>query len=457
MHESDITPATTQNSRLCRTKSGKSSNVTECYILSIVRKRILKPAFAFFFIVSVNIYIQFKTGINDPKFGDSQHYLLTAQAIYNGQEYLRVIEGWPFFRAPGYPFIISTLWEFTSYNSILVIKLFNSMCLGLLGLGIYMLAKRNLTENFSIVAVILATLNPFIFLQSLEVSTETITATLFVYFILLLTKVEFKSKGILLGLTIIGLVSIRPEYLFISATSIILYYSFLHFEPKKLITPVLLVAVSLSFWGLENKKATGNFIPLTNATSFQLWLGSSEFIYNNYPLKFQDTNDFSKKQFSQFIGEMEKVEKKYAFKSTVTDIPRQSDAWLSEYKHNLRTEKLDYIKNFFVKCSIFWRPFLNPSSYGPSLVLASFVILFPLMIFSLIGYILAIRRKIFYNELILLTNSLFILTMVHAIQMPDFRYRVPSQFPVMSLLTAYFFSIAVRKIFERRKSYRFLQ
>ena len=415
-----------------------------------MRKRILKPAFAFFFIVSVNIYIQFKTGISDPKFGDSQHYLLTAQAIYNGQEYLRVIEGWPFFRAPGYPFIISTLWEFTSYNSILVIKLFNSMCLGLLGLGIYLLAKRNLTENFSILAVILATLNPFIFLQSLEVSTETITATLFVYFIFLLTKVEFKSKGILLGLTVIGLVSIRPEYLFISGTSIILYYSFLHFEPKKLITPVLLVAVSLSFWGLENKKATGNFIPLTNATSFQLWLGSSEFIYSNYPLKFQNTNEFSKKQFSQFIGEMEKVEKKYAFKSTVTDIPRQSDAWLSEYKHNLRTQKLDYIKNFFVKCSIFWRPFLNPSSYGPSLVLASFVVLFPLMIFSLIGYILAIRRKIFYSEFFLLANSLFILTMIHAIQMPDFRYRVPSQFPVMSLLTAYFFSIAVRKIFERQ-------
>ena len=98
------------------------------------------------------------------------------------------------------------------------------MCIGLLGLGIYLLARRILTENFAIVAVILATLNPFIFLQSLEVSTETITATLFVYFIFLLTKVEFKSKGFLLGLTIIGLASIRPEYLFISATSIFLYY-----------------------------------------------------------------------------------------------------------------------------------------------------------------------------------------------------------------------------------------
>ena len=215
--------------------------------------------------------------------------------------------------------------------------------------------------------------------------------------------------------------------------------------------------MSLSFWGLENKKATGNFIPLTNATSFQLWLGSSEFIYNNYPLKFQDTNKFSKKQFSQFTGEMEKVKKKYEFKNTITDIPRQSDAWLSEYKQNLRTEKLDYIKNFFVKSSIFWRPFLNPSSYGPSLVLASFIILFPLMIFSLIGYMLAIRRKIFFNELILLTNSLIILTMVHAIQMPDFRYRVPIQLPVMSLLTAYFLSIAIRQIYERRKSYRLFQ
>jgi hypothetical protein len=323
------------------------------------------------------------------------------------------------------------------------------MCIGLIGLGIYLLARRNISENFSIAALILATLNPFVFLQSLEVSTETITTVLFIFFIILLTHTEFKSKGLLLGITSVSLFAIRPEFLFVCVTTIILYYLYLNFDPKKLIIPILLVVLSLNYWGSENKKATGSYMPLTNATSFMLWLGSTETIYENYPLKFQNTAKFRDVQYNRFAGDMKKVMSKYAFKESVTDLPRQSASWFSEYVKNVNEDKISYIKNFFMKCSVFWRPFLNPSSYGPKSVLGSFLILFPFMIFSIIGCLFGLRRRVFRSEIIVVTQSLIVLTLVHALQMPDFRYRVPI-LPTMSVMTVYFLSIAYKLILTKR-------
>jgi hypothetical protein len=397
-----------------------------------------------FLIVSINVYFQFRTGIDSPKFGDSGHYLAAAQAIYNSEEYPRLTQGWPFFRAPGYPYLISTIWQITAYDSILALKIFNSICMGLLALGIYLLARRIMSQNFAIIGAVLGTLNPFVFSQSLEVSTETTTAVIFIYFIYFLTNSEFKTKGLLLGILITGLTLIRPEYLFILVASLVFYYSFTSFNLRKLIIPILFVALSLNFWGLANKKATGSYMPLTNATSFHLWFGSSEFVYNNYPLEFQDTTKFSKKQFNHMVSEMEVVKDKYAFQTTISDIPRQSEAWFNEFRLNVEKDKLNYVKNLFVKAAIFWRPFLNPSAYGPNLVWASFVILIPLMLFSSIGYIHAIRSRIFRGEVIAITNCLIVLTIIHALQIPDFRYRVPVQLPVLALFTAYFLSIATR-------------
>jgi hypothetical protein len=400
----------------------------------------LKPALSASLLVLVNVYLQFETGINNPKFGDAHDYLLSAQAIYQGEEYPRVLEGSPFFRAPGYPFLISLLWEVSSYNSIIALKLFNSFCLALVGIGIYILAKRNMSTNLSIAAAILATLNPFVFLQSLEVSTETVTTALFVYFVILLTSIEFKAKGIMLGVVNIGLIAIRPEFLFISTSAIVIYYLLVRFNPKKLLIQIFLVVLCISYWGHQNKTVTGEFMPLTNATTFQLWLGSTETIYKNYPLKFQDTTVFSENQRNKFITDVKIVREKYAFKESTIDLPRQSKAWFSEYKYNIEKDVVGYLRNVVVKGLVFWRPFLNPSSYGPNLVFVSFLILFPLMVLSSIGCVQALRRRVFKSEILIMGYCLIVLTAIHALQMPDFRYRVPIQIPAMSLLTAYFLS-----------------
>jgi hypothetical protein len=414
-------------------------------------RRSIQPTLATLLIVIINIYFQFRTGINDPKFGDSQQYLLSARAIFNGEEYPRILEGWPFFRAPGYPFLVSTLWKISSYESIVTLKLFNSICIGIMGLGIYLLARKNLSQKCAIAALVLSTLNPFVFLQSLEVSTESVTTTLFVLFIVLLTSKDFRAKGLFLGLINIALIAIRPEFLFISTISVIIYYLFLEINPKKIIIPILLIAVSINFWGDENKRATGNYIPLTNATSFQLWLGSTETIYKNYPLRFQNSTNFSTAQYNQFVAEVDQVKKRYSFKESVTDIPRQSNAWFTEYQNNVNKNKLEYLKNILIKSTIFWRPFLNPSSYGLSLVLISLIILLPFTVFSFLGYLIALRQKIFYREAIILFFCLGLLTIIHALQMPDFRYRVPIQMPIMSLFIVFFFCNS-RKWFRQERS-----
>ena len=415
----------------------------------------IQPILATLLLVILNIYFQFRTGINDPKFGDSQQYLLSARAIFNGQEYPRILEGWPFFRAPGYPFLVSTLWKISSYDSIVTLKLFNSICLGITGLGIYLLARKNLSQKSSIAALVLSMLNPFVFLQSLEVSTESVTTALFVLFIILLTSKDFRAKGLLLGLINIALIAIRPEFLFISTISVIFYYLFLEINPKKIIIPILLIIVSINFWGNENKRATGEYIPLTNATSFQLWLGSTETINKNYPLSFQNSANFSKDQYNQFVTEVDQVKKKYSFEESVTDIPRQSSAWFTEYQNNISSNKLEYVKNLVIKCTIFWRPFLNPSSYGLSLVLISFILLFPFTVLSFLGYLIALRQRVFHREAIILFLCLGLLTIIHAFQMPDFRYRVPIQMPMMSLFIVLFLCNSRKQFRQRRSSFRY--
>ena len=405
-----------------------------------MRRQVLIPAIVSLCIVFANLFFQFKVGINNPNFGDSEDYLFAARKVYSGVDYPRIFESFPFFRAPGYPYIIAAIWNLTFYNSILVLKVFNSICVGLLSLAVYKLARRKLTRNVSLIAMVLASLNPFVTLQSKEVGTETLTTLVFLVFLLLLTSKESKKKPLLLGLIILLVSCLRPEYFFLCASSVILFYIIMKKNPKKVIWVFLIPIIGINYWGLQNKEITGSYIPLTNATSFQLWMGSTEIIYRNYPLSFADTPTFNDRQNARLQAEIKSIEAGWGKINTLNQLERRSNLWLKEYLKNVSADKQSYVVNTAKKMLVFWRPFISPTAYNPTLVYLSLGVLLPFMILTFFGSFIAIKSKHYIDEIVIVMNSLIWLTIIHGVQMPDFRYRVPVFFPFSTVIVCYLLS-----------------
>jgi hypothetical protein len=93
-----------------------------------------------------------------------------------------------------------------------------------------------------------------------------------------------------------------------------------------------------------------------------------------------------------------------------------------------------YLKYTFVKAAVFWRPFLNPPSYGANTSLASALILLPLTAFMILG-LFRYRNRIEWQVLTLTFFVGFVfLTLIHAVQVADLRYRIPLFVPFATLM-----------------------
>jgi hypothetical protein len=392
-------------------------------------------AYLFVFVVISNIFLQKTLGpdIGSGNFGDAGQYLKSAEAIYNSTEYPRILEEWPTFRMPGYPFLISILWKATSLNSVVVIKLFNAICVGIIATIIYKLANRHLTSKFSLFAGILIGLNPFLYLQSTEVSTEVITMTLFLLFVCILTGRNFTARVAILSILVASLTFIRPEYLFISLP--ILMWSAFKSDRRYLNLFIVLVIVGtpLHIWGLQNQKATGSYL-FSNSGNFQLWMGTTETIKDNYRLSFENSKNFSQNQFLRLKKEVMDVQQKHSFTQSSQDVDRQSNIWFQEFKSSVQAEPLHYIKNVIYKGVVFWRPFLNPQSYSQFEVFGSLLVFLASYILTLLGVIVSLRRRVFYREMHVFLFSFVSLTIIHAIQMPDLRYRITILEPFSAIM-----------------------
>jgi hypothetical protein len=392
-------------------------------------------AYLFVFVVIGNIFLQKALGpdIGSGNFGDAGQYLKSAEAIYNSTQYPRILEEWPTFRMPGYPFLISILWKATLVNSIVVIKLFNAICVGVVATIIYKLANRHLTSNYSLFAGILIGFNPFVYLQSTEVSTEVITMTLFLLFVYILTGRNFTARSAILSILVASLTFIRPEYLFISLP--ILMWSAFKSDKRYLNLLIVLVIVGtpLHIWGLQNQRATGSYL-FSNSGNFQLWMGTTETIKDNYRLSFENSKNFSQNQFLRLKKEIIDVQQKHSFTQSSQDVDRQSNIWFQEFKSSVLADPLDYIKNVIYKGVVFWRPFLNPQSYSRFEVFGSLLVFLASYIVTLLGVIVSLRRRVFYREIYVFLFSFVSLTIIHAIQMPDLRYRITMLEPFSAIM-----------------------
>ncbi len=412
--------------------------------------RLRPDIYVFFCVVLANLCLQRTVGpdLRLGNFGDAGQYLKSAEAIFTKSEYPRILEEWPTFRMPGYPLIIAILWEITSLNSIIAIKVFNAICVGAISVITYRIASRHLVKRFALLAGFLIGLNPFLYLQSTEVSTEVITMTLFLLFVYVITGKNHSYRIFLLACLVVILGFIRPEYFLICLPT--LMWSIFRGDKRFINTLIAFVIITtpLHIWGLQNQKATGSYL-LSNSGNFQLWMGATETINDNYPLSFADSENFSRDQFLRLKEEINSVEERHSFIQTAGDIDRQSEIWFQEFRSSVLNAPVSYFKNVVYKGLVFWRPFLNPQSYSPIEVFGSLLLLLPSFSATLMGVIVARRNRFFRRELFVYLFSFICLTAIHAIQMPDLRYRVTILEPFSAIMIAVSANALVRVLASR--------
>ena len=419
-------------------------------IISHFRSQIF---FCLLLITFASLFVVFSKGINAVNFGDGEDYLRSADSIFSSSGYLRDGLTWPFFRPPGYPFVIAILWKLSFSQSVIILKCFNILLHIASSYLVLKVVKRKNSNLVSLLAAMLFGLNPFVLIPLSDIQTEPLTLFLFLFFCYLLSDESRKLHILKLSFIAILLVSVRPEYLII-LLSIIGLLLVNKIRTKKTIyqacSILLTLILGLSWWGIQNKEVTGSFIPLTNATNYLLWNGSTEFIFNNYGFTLSYDPKFDSKQYTLIQNEITKKIKKWGPEYTNGTLGKQSQFWFTEYTHNIKVNPLRYLSKTFEKATIFWRPFLNPRSHGLKTSLASLLILLPLT-FGMFLMLYRGRRQIFKNVFVgSYLVGLFGLTVIHAFQMPDQRYKFPLLIPFSSILLASVFLDLFSILWRRR-------
>lgn len=376
-------------------------------------------------------------GLEDGNFGDTPDYFAAASAILNQEIYPRE-SSLPFFRPPGYPTLIAFTWLVFGEGDFVGLKLLN--CLVHLGSTflVYSLARKWLSDSKSILAAVVFGLNPFSLHQLTQVSTETVTCFLMLATITLLTKKSGSSRLLFLVITFNLLIFTRPEYSVVVA-SLLVFASFnrtqVRVSLKDFITIVVSVAIMIGLWGNANAKAVGSFIPFTDAANYHLWLGTLDLVGKNYSIARVGEEDFAGNQNELLNSEIAKNISKWGQNYTQASIAEKSELWWGAYIERLEEMGFkSYLSLLVFKAIMFWRPFLNPPSYGTAISLLSALFLIPLTFSFVVGAWKFWRVQVAREQISMVLITLIIITWVHMLQLPDLRYKIPIFLPYSSIM-----------------------
>lgn len=379
------------------------------------------------------------TGLSATNFGDANDYFNAAHAIESRLPYPREGGNWPFFRPPGYPFVVATIWKITGTSSISVLKLLNVICHVASTYLVFRISKLEIRHSVALFCAFLYAVNPFSLYQLSGISTEPLITFLFLAFVYLLLSKPTPINMILISVTAIGCIATRPEYIFAIVPIIVLKLFWQRIGRKSLVRGLVsltAIILALSFWGYSNKKATGDFILLTDATNYQLWMGSTDVIFNNYPLKISNKDDFNQRQLASLNNEIQIHKKEWGEKYATATVKERSDLWgeaLNERIHSIGF--LEYSRAILAKGVVFWRPFLSPASYGFKVFFLSLLFFSAITIFTIFGIISYWRKNELRSMIFIFSFTLGVLTIVHMLQMPDIRYRIPVYMPFALIMS----------------------
>lgn len=383
----------------------------------------------------VSFFFTAKGGFNSLTFGDSEDYLNSARSVFSNEGFHRGDSTWPFFRPPGYPFTIALTWLIIGSESILALKILNLVLHLASTFLVFKLASTRFNQKISLLSASMFLFNPFTLIPLSEVQTETITSFLFLSFVLLI--VIRNSFSVISGLCLVGvyLVAVRPEYLIFLVLTLIYILAIKSLRgpyASKILILTTCLTLSLSWWGFQNKKATGDFILLTNAGSYFLWNGSTDLVLDNYSISLKYDPSYDSKTYEALQKEISELKNSWGEDFESASIGKKSSFWFQAYTENVKQNPSRYALKTFEKGIVFIRPFLNPRSHGLGIALMSLILLLPMSISVCFVIVQALRRKIYDPVLVIMTIGFASLMLVHMLQMPDQRYKMPVFVPLFA-------------------------
>jgi Dolichyl-phosphate-mannose-protein mannosyltransferase len=387
-------------------------------------------------------------GIQKIEFGDTNDYINAANSFLNGAPYPLQSEIHPMFRPPLFPFLIAVVW-LVFPQSVVAVKIVQV----LLHVGTVIVAYKTIREitkkdlaaffGSSVVAV-----NPLLAAHTVDFYTEPLHTFLCITGMYLLVKMLKGDKfmyfaafyaGVVFGLATLN----RPAILGV-AILMFAFVGIVHLKNEKrnkylAATAILFASMFATIlpWTYQNYQRTGEFILVNDGFSYNLWLGNLPGTIKLYEGEFatkEENQAFANYYWGMVqqekLKELEQTDNYYQLKYN-----EREKVWRREALENM-TEDYDLTARlFWGKFKTFWTPFLNPLTYGKTVVylVAAFVI--GTYIFGIYGMYLFFRNKAGKNYVILLLITFAVTTAIHVLIFGFVRYRIPNVDPYLSMLT----------------------
>lgn len=387
-------------------------------------------------------------GVAGPSlFPDSRDYMAAARGILAG-EYPRYCS-LPFFRPPLYPLMIAGLLRLWPESRFAILAaqagLFAGTCLLL-----HRIAEHSLRHpRIGLSAGLLYAANPLALRQVADVQSETLHAFLVVLGVSLVAPLHDGSgrptRDYCLAGMVFGLAALcRPTAL---PVSLALFAALLALEARRrrpglVARPALATAAGLCLailpWTLANFAATGEFILITDAAGYHLWLGNHPANLKLQLARFESARDFNALSYSYLQRELPAaLMSRWESEGGYARLPllARERLWRREAAVNALAAPLQTLELLALKAWAYWRPWLHPAAYSPAAVLASGAYMLALYAAALIG-----ARKLVgagFGAFVLSLAALFVASMgVHVLTHVMVRFRLPYVDPFLAILAA---------------------
>lgn len=173
---------------------------------------------------------------------------------------------------PGYPLLISPFFLGNPESAVLMIFLFHSLLAGIVLVLLYRLSLQLFDKKVAYASVILYALLPEFIYSAATVGPTVVYHIIILAILLILSNLKNTfTKSILLGITFLIGIYLRPEtVIFFSIILIVLIFKRYY---KVIITVVSIVILGLTPWILRNYLVFYSVIPLTTSAGINLFRG----------------------------------------------------------------------------------------------------------------------------------------------------------------------------------------
>ena len=260
--------------------------------MSLKNDHLCKLVYALLFMIfiislSVNIF-----SANKIVYMDERDYLAISENIYTHQKYLDYNQETTAYRAPLYPFVLSTL-SWIGSNKIIAMKILNSIFLVLTafiyGLIVFRDSKNRRTQ---IITTLIIAIYPIFYFTSSLLYPQMFGATLFALISWMILKEDLSIKGYVLAGLLYGLLILAIPSFVLTIPIVVLFVFFSQSSTnisKEKVSKLqrfasytkplifgLVATVVILCWTARNYYVFRTFIPISTNSGFNLFVGNSE-------------------------------------------------------------------------------------------------------------------------------------------------------------------------------------